>query len=210
MSWLIAGLIACLMITIRWRTHDSERVNRQLDSHEGFIFVVWHERIFPMSWLWPRGRDLSVLQSTHPDGQLMSKIINHFGIHTIWGSSTRNAISGLRELKRALDQGRAVGITPDGPRGPARVAASGTVALAQLTGKPIVPAAWATDRYWRAGGWDRMVVPRFFSRGVFVIGEPIAPPAKRDRETIESHCAALADAINAVTEQAERLVRDRK
>jgi len=136
---------------------------------------------------------------------LMSKIINHFGINTIWGSSSRNAVSGLRELKRVLDAGRAVGITPDGPRGPARVVATGAVALAQLTGKPIVPAAWGTNRYKRAGGWDRMVVPRPFSRGVFVVGEPITPPANRDRKTLETHCAALQAALNAVTDKADEL-----
>ena len=74
------------------------------------------------------------------------------GVKAVWGSSNRNALSGLRGLKRVLDTGKVATITPDGPRGPARKAAMGPVALAQLTGKPILPVAWAVDRY-SAGAW---------------------------------------------------------
>ena len=61
-------------------------------------------------------------------------------------------------------------ITPDGPRGPARIAAHGAVALARLSGRPILPLSWSASSCWRAGGWDRMMIPKPFSRGRLVMG----------------------------------------
>ena len=73
-------------------------------------------------------------------------------------------------MMRALDEGRSVAITPDGPRGPARIAARGAVALARLSGRPILPLSWSASSCWRAGGWDRMMIPKPFSRGRLVMG----------------------------------------
>ena len=121
------------------------------------------------------------------------------------GSSNRNALSGLRGLKRVLDHGRIATITPDGPRGPARNAAMGPVALAHLSGKPIVPVAWATDRFWRAPGWDGMRIPKPLSRGVLVIGEPIRAPETGDRSAMDEHRQMLEKAMNDTARTADRL-----
>ena len=166
-SKLAFGAIVTLtMVTIRWRTYNPEERQSILDDHDGFILVFWHSRIIAMPWLWPRRHAMNALQSPHPDGRLLAHTVNHLGVRTVWGSSNRNAMSGLRGLKRVLDVGKVAAITPDGPAGPARVAATGPVALANLTGKPIIPVAWSVDRFWRAPGWDAMLIPKPFCRGI--------------------------------------------
>jgi lysophospholipid acyltransferase (LPLAT)-like uncharacterized protein len=136
---------------------------------------------------------------------MLAHTVNHLGVRTVWGSSNRNALSGLRGLKRVLDRGRVATITPDGPRGPARTAAMGPTALAHLSGKPVVPVAWASDRFWRAPGWDGMRIPKPLSRGVLVIGDPVNAPENGDRDTLEAHRRQLEAAMNDTVQAADRL-----
>ena len=84
----------------------------------------------------------------------------------------------------------------------------GPVALAHLAGKPILPVAWSASRFWRAPGWDGMMVPKPFSRGLFVVGEMIPPPEAGGRAALETHRQALEEAINAVADEADALCRD--
>ena len=203
LSWLVAAIVATLMVSVRWKTKDAASFRATLTDHDGFILVFWHERILAMPWLWPRRHAMTALQSPHPDGRMLAHTVNHLGVRTVWGSSNRNALSGLRGLKRTLDAGRVATITPDGPRGPARRAAMGPAALARLSGKPILPVAWSVDRYWRAPGWDGMMIPKPFSRGIFVVGEMIPPPKPKD--DLEPHRLSLEQAMDEVTARADCL-----
>ena len=123
-GWTIGSIIALLMVTVRWRTVDQEKSDQFMASQNGIIMVFWHERVMAMPWLWPSAYALHALQSPHPDGRMMSHAIGCFGVKTVWGSSNRNPLSGLRGLKRILDLGDSVAITPDGPRGPSGVMAT--------------------------------------------------------------------------------------
>jgi lysophospholipid acyltransferase (LPLAT)-like uncharacterized protein len=201
-GWIIGSIIALLMMTIRWRTIDKQKVDQFMAKQDGIIMVFWHERLMPMPWLWPSGYPLYALQSPHADGRMMSRAIGCFGVKTVWGSSNRNPLSGLRGLKRVLDNGHSVAITPDGPRGPARKAASGAVAIAALSGKPIVPMCWTVDRYWRATGWDRLIIPKPFARGVFLVGAPIHVE-KADKDHIEKARKQLETAMNTQADKAD-------
>jgi lysophospholipid acyltransferase (LPLAT)-like uncharacterized protein len=126
---------------------------------------------------------------------MMSHAIGCFGIKTVWGSSNRSPLTGLRGLKRVLDNGDSVAITPDGPRGPARIMAAGPVSIAQMAGKAIVPMCWSVDRYWRATGWDRLIIPKPFARGEFIMGAPITVE-KLDKVALEDTRMAIETAMN--------------
>jgi lysophospholipid acyltransferase (LPLAT)-like uncharacterized protein len=206
---LLASLIAGLMLTIRWSREDQSRIASFLAEQEGVIMVFWHERTLAMPWLWPRRFPLYALQSPHADGRMMAHVIGCFGVRTIWGSSNRQPRAGLRGLMRVLQDGKSVALTPDGPRGPARRVAVGPVALAQMTGKPIVPLCWATTRHWRASGWDRMFVPKPFSSGRFVMGAPLhvgrGGTRADDRQALETARQQLAAALNDLGDQAMAL-----
>jgi len=204
-SWVAALVIGLLLASIRWRRHQPDHLDAILADHKGFILVFWHERLLSMVWLWPRAQRLTALQSTHVDGRIIAHTVNHFGVNTVWGSSNRSAAAGLRKMKRILDAGGIPTITPDGPRGPARKTAMGPVALAHLAGKPILPVAWSVERCWRASSWDRLMVPKPFTRGVFVVGDLIAPPASGGRDDLEAARAALDTALDDVTRAADQL-----
>jgi lysophospholipid acyltransferase (LPLAT)-like uncharacterized protein len=63
-------------------------------------------------------------------------------------------------------------ITPDGPTGPRFAFKPGALLLAQLSGRPLLPMAYAASRAWFFG-WDRFVLPWPFSRIAVAIGAPV-------------------------------------
>ena len=91
---------------------------------------------------------------------------------------------------------------------PRRVAV-GPVALAQMTGKPIVPLFRVTTRHWWASGWDWMFVPKPFSSGRFVIGASLhvrrGGTRADDRQSLETARQRLAAALNDLGDQAMAL-----
>ena len=68
-------------------------------------------------------------------------------------------------------------LTVDGPRGPRYTVHPGAAALALASGAPVVPILVNADSYWQMKSWDRMQIPKPFSRVTLVLGEPLTIPA---------------------------------
>jgi len=110
----------------------------------------------------------------------------------------------MRAMYRAISREQSAPvITPDGPRGPRHEAKSGTVVLAQMSGVPILPIAYAAKRCWQLRSWDRMVIPKPFSRVSVAVGELLEVPRELDGAGIESHRLRLQDALNDLVRLAE-------
>ena len=107
-----------------------------------------------------------VLVSRHRDGRLIGAVVRHLGIGLIYGSSTRGGAAGVLAALPLLARGEHVLITPDGPRGPRRVAARGVAKVASMAGAPVLPCAAQTSRRRALRSWDRMVILLPFGRGV--------------------------------------------
>jgi lysophospholipid acyltransferase (LPLAT)-like uncharacterized protein len=175
------------------------------------VVAFWHERLSLMPMLWlqarrsPEARASSarahVLVSRHRDGQFIGAVVSRFALDVVLGSSSRGGAKGLRTLLNLLAAGDHIAITPDGPRGPRRIAAPGVAQLAALSGVPVLPCAAQTTRSWVLPTWDRMVVPKPFGRGVVVCLPTIAVP----RDAWEDAVPAIGAALTAAAEQADRL-----
>src|SRR5207245_1542742 len=74
-------------------------------------------------------------------------------------------------------------VTPDGPRGPRRRLAEGSIFLASRLQMPIVCMGFAFERPWRQKSWDRFAIPRPFSRGRAVISGFIEIPPNLTKQT---------------------------
>ena len=79
----------------------------------------------------------------------------------------------MRQLIRDMKQGRPVGVAVDGPRGPARVAQSGALWLARVTGNPVLPFHFEAAEHWTLGSWDRTQIPKPFSTVALAVGAPL-------------------------------------
>src|SRR5690606_15894263 len=97
-------------------------------------------------------------------GELAARIVTHFDLRAVRGSSSRGGADALNQLQQAMALGAGVGFTLDGPRGPRRKAKLGAAIIAARTGAIIVPNAFAVSRAWRLRSWDRLPIPKPFSR----------------------------------------------
>jgi lysophospholipid acyltransferase (LPLAT)-like uncharacterized protein len=100
--------------------------------------------------------------------------MTRFGLEAVRGSSSHGGASALWLLLRSLRDGRDVVVVPDGPRGPREMLKPGVVALARLSGAPIVPVAVGASAEWRLRSWDEFRIPRPFARCVVRFGDPIS------------------------------------
>ena len=204
-SWLASLAVRLAAGTGKWRIVGLEYPQQFWQSGKPFIACFWHGRLMMMSHTWRTDQEFHMLISSHADGQLISQTINRLGFKSLAGSTKRGGAEALRAMVRVIKDGGSVGITPDGPRGPRMRANTGAVALARLSGAPILPLAFGTSRRRVMSSWDRFVLALPFGRGVFVWGEPIQVPRDADQRQIEIARAQLEAALIQVTNEADSL-----
>lgn len=142
---------------------------------------------------------MHVLISHHRDGELIARVIRHFGIRSVRGSSNRGARDAVRALIRLLAQGDNISITPDGPRGPIYEAQEGAAMLARLANVPMIPVSYSASSCFRLRSWDRFMIPRPFARVTIIADAPIAPQA--DVGPLKQQ---LESALRRITDDADR------
>lgn len=142
----------------------------------------------------------AVLVSASRDGEFVARIAERFGLEAIRGSSNRQGTQALKKLLRAVKGGKHIGIVADGSQGPARVMQPGAVFLASKTGAPILPMAWAADRYKAFNSWDRMVLPMLFARIVLCYGKPLTIPPNLDSKGLEEQRLRVEAELNRIYE----------
>ena len=133
--------IRALHATLRLRHVNVENLEREPQ----YIIAFWHSHLLLMLHSRYR-RPIDVMISRSKDGEIIARVFDWYGVGSARGSSSRGGSSALREMIRAARGGKNIVFTPDGPRGPARVAQEGVVYAAQATGLPIVPIAFVAKK----------------------------------------------------------------
>lgn len=203
-AWVLALYVRLVMISQNWRIAGDENL-RLLAGDTPFIAVYWHETLPSIPILLRRARAAGMtrqamgLASRHRDGRLVAYVLQNLGLEQVAGSTSKGGAAGLRGLAQAIEAGKHVTLTPDGPRGPRRIAAPGVAQLASLTGARVLPCGVHISRAITLKSWDRMRLPLPFGHGVLVVGAPIAVP----RDDWQPALAAIGAALNSVQEQAE-------
>jgi lysophospholipid acyltransferase (LPLAT)-like uncharacterized protein len=168
-----------------------------------YLYSFWHETMLLPAYHYSRP-DVWVLISQSADGELIAEACRRLSLKTVRGSANRDGIKAVRELMRLGGKDHVV-ITPDGPRGPRRQVHPGVIFVASKIGLPIVPVGVGFKRAWRMKSWDRFAIPRPWSGSACVIGEPIPVPEKVDKNQLEHYRQVVQEAMDQVTEAAERL-----
>lgn len=183
--------------TIRWEIDGEENLTNVIAQGRQPIYCLWHDRIFGGTFFL-RDRGIVVITSQSLDGEYIARFLKRFGFGTVRGSSSRGGVKALVEMIRYMRQGLSMAFTVDGPRGPRYVVKTGPVVLAKKTGNPIVPFSVECSRYWTVNSWDRMHIPKPFTRAQFIIAEPIYVPADIDDAGVESKRLELQEALDGL------------
>ena len=173
----------------RGRGVEARSISMQaLAKAPSLIPCYWHQhQLFCAKYLLEQRARLKVgwLISPSVDGELGAMMVRRVGAHVIRGSSSHTGARALRDYYQALvKEDISPVITPDGPRGPRFKFKPGAILLAQMSGRPILPMAYAASRAWRIK-WDRFVIPVPFSRIAIAIGPPRYVPRAMDAATLE-------------------------
>ena len=190
----------------QWRIENSEFPEKLISEGKTFIACFWHGRLLMMSFAWQYKPSFYMLISTHPDGKLIAKTIKHLGFKVLKNSGKHNGALAMRSMIRALNKGDYVGITPDGPKGPRMRAGNGAIALAKLSGVPILPISYSSSRCKIFKSWDRFLLPLPFTKGIFIWGKPIEISGKATKLEIEVSRQKLEEQLTELTKTADKLV----
>jgi len=206
---LAAGLVRLVGPTLRLRAEGVEALAPSWTAARPLIYCVWHGRILMVPWLNARlrrthgARAVSVLASRSRDGGLIADYARRFGLDVVRGSSSRGGAGALRALVAAVEAGRDVALAPDGPRGPRGQLGSGVIALAALTGAPVVPLGFAANPAWHLSSWDAFQIPVPFARAAVVFGAMTSIERGVDRERARKE---IQRSLDEATAAADRLV----
>ena len=210
LSCRILSVLACAVIRIightsRFRVTGFERVQELVKSGRGFILAVWHGRtLLPVHYC--RGMGIWAITSLSRDGELQTRIVNHFGYRVIRGSSGRGGIKAALTAIKKLRGGGILAITPDGPKGPPNEVQEGTVFLAQRSGCSIIPIGVGARPRKLMRAWDSYALPMPFAKCALVFGEPIC--LTKDGQDDVAPEDMLKAAMNDVEREAQLMVKE--
>ena len=214
-SWFqrAVGSLTAAFLRLVWRTNrfsfDPPNVYEIVEPQMPAIFAFWHGQHFITPFVKTKeSQRVKVLISRHRDGEYNAIAAERLGIGTIRGSGDhgsafhrKGGVGAFKEMVRSLEQGYNVALTADVPKR-ARAAGLGIIMLARESGRPIMPFAMVTSRYWRLKNWDRTTINLPFGRGALVGGEIIMVPADADAEKMEELRVRLEESLNDATMRA--------
>ncbi len=184
-GWTFYWLIKIIGRTVRYETDNWENFQKIEQSGKIPIYAFWHNRIFAGTYFF-RNRGIVVITSQSFDGEYIARFIQRLGYGAVRGSSTRGGVGALVEMIRLMKRGLPMGFTVDGPKGPKYVAKTGAVLLAKKTGNPLMPFVVECEKFWTINSWDKMQIPKLFTRAKIFIAEPIYVEANANDAEIEN------------------------
>lgn len=190
--WFFITLI-CYTLRIRVHGNTSELSKRQC------IIALWHNRIFTPCYIYRyvlRGSiPMSMLTSASKDGAMLAAVAQDYGMRAVRGSSRRRGAVGFMDMVRELEDGCHMCITPDGPKGPIYHCHPGAIKLASLSGAPILPLRIRYGCCWRAGSWDRFIIPLPFSLVELEACDPLHVPGDLSADQLSAWCRRLEEIL---------------
>ncbi|MCL2672972.1 MAG: lysophospholipid acyltransferase family protein [Alphaproteobacteria bacterium] len=202
-SWIGAQFLKLMVRSIRWKFEGTDEFELFLRQRKAFIVSVWHSR-FLMSSIVPLHYKLEPyrakgIASRHRDGRLVAEVARRIGVGVFDGSTGKGGEkAALAIMRENFANGEILGITSDGPRGPARRCGPGIIFLASKLGIPVFPIATSVKNAKIFNSWDRFMLPIPFNRGIFAVGPRLEVPPDIGKEEIAALCKELADRMNAL------------
>lgn len=164
--WPLAMLVRLWNATLRFQA--SPEAELMFVRHDTPIVVaLWHNRLFIIADLARRYRPdwpLHALISASKDGGWLTAFFELLGLGVVRGSSSNYGREAVHALTEVLRQGRDIGLTPDGPRGPRYTVKPGATLVARRAHAPIMVFGAAFESAWVLRSWDAFRLPKPFSR----------------------------------------------
>ncbi len=191
-------LMRFLYGSCRWKVTGFEHVETLLNKKASFILAYWHGNLFIPYFRLAKYK-FHILAGLHKDAELGVLIGEKIGWRFLRGSSSKKGSVVFPQIVDFLSNpGNVFAITPDGPKGPARIPKPGTVRAAQKTGVPIIPIAGCSRRSWKFTNWDTFHITKPFTRIELKFGEPLYFSINDDFNTCINTLKTQLDGLDEV------------
>ncbi|MBU0529632.1 DUF374 domain-containing protein [bacterium] len=193
---ILTSLIRILYGSCRWKITGFQHVENLLNKNGSFIIAYWHGNMF-IPYLKLAKYHFHILAGFHKDAELGVNIGEKLGWKFLRGSSSQNGSEVFQQIVELLSKPNNVfAITPDGPKGPARIPKPGTVRAAQKTGIPIIPAAGRSHRSWSFTNWDTFHITKPFTHIELKFGEPLYFSINNNFDTCNNKLKIQLDSLD--------------
>jgi lysophospholipid acyltransferase (LPLAT)-like uncharacterized protein len=195
------------------RVDGDGALEARIAAKQPVVFCYWHRHQL-LIWsylrgLIHRGTKIGWLISASVDGEVPTSIARVLGGGIIFrGSTTSRGSEALRAIYKGVrGDGISVAVTPDGPYGPRSRFKPGVIKMAQLSGVPLVPLAYAVRRAWVLRTWDRFVIPWPFSRVIVAVGQPVEVPRGMSDADTDAMQRSLEEELESLFQRANVLAK---
>lgn len=170
-SMVIFLYLKLVYLTSKWSFSWEEDIEpAKIDSA---LFALWHNQLAFGMYIFKHYNNVFALASSHIDGKIITDIIKMMGYKVVEGSTNRNPTGAVKTIIKLITTGNKIVITPDGPRGPLYKINSNITRIAYKYNAPLIPLACIADNYIELKSWDKMIIPKPFSKISVIIGAPI-------------------------------------
>lgn len=170
------------------------------------IYCFWHRALIPSAWHF-RNMQIAIMVSRSFDGECIARVVEKLRFRPVRGSSSRGGAGALMGMRQEMDLGHPAVFTSDGPRGPLYVAKPGAVLLSKTSGYRISCFHVALDRPWVLKSWDRMMIPKPFSRAAVYITSPFEVPPDASKTGLEEWRNKMQADLDRARYKAEAMIR---
>lgn len=204
LAWLARGYLRFCNATTRWQVTGLDDLRADL-AQGPVLLVTWHGRLLmaPMHWPLADG-PLSSLYAASPIGRVSGAMQRQFGLQAMEMAEGQSNLAASRQILRRVRSGVSIGLTGDGPLGPARQMKDAPLDWAGVMGRPLYGYAFATARHRTLKSWDAMMLPLPFTTGSIVF-DRFAGTVPRKTESGEQSVLRqdLGAWLDRVTDQAD-------
>jgi lysophospholipid acyltransferase (LPLAT)-like uncharacterized protein len=207
LAFLIMGYARFCCATITWIEVGRDELKEDLKNGP-IVLILWHSRLFLGPAHWPqKTAKLTTLRDPSVAGRLSAAFQECFGMEPIAMSATGSSHQQLKLVLKSMACGNSLGLTADGPIGPALKAKDHAIDWARISGRPVWLYAFSVKKGIRLTSWDSMLLPKPFTKGVLVYREwPVSIPRNADETALETARMNLTSALNRVQAEADSML----
>jgi hypothetical protein len=207
LSYLAILFLKLILSTCRVHHINKEYIDEYILGDKKVVITTWHRCAVYFLLKYGKVHPM-VLFSLSRDGDLLADFAKRVGVIPARGSSTRGGKEGSEQLVSFLNSGGSVVATvADGPTGPALRAKPGLVRIAQKSGVHLIPLIWSATKVWMfSRAWDKMIIPKPFSKIVIYASEPYLIPQEAEGKEFDRYVREMERTLNVMTRDVDRMV----
>lgn len=173
-GYLLRFLTTLLFATLKVRFIGKELLQEKTQGR--LIISLWHDELFlaPLIRKVLKKHPLAIVVSKSRDGKILSAYINTYSNAEAIEVASNKRHAALLQMVQAVEEGKTLLITPDGPRGPKHVIKPGLPYTAEKAQAHILTMHWHASSVWHLNTWDQMQIPKPFAK----VEIRFAPPPK--------------------------------